>query len=143
MDKLTDLVIQIKDYLFSMLNPDVISTDSFEGWVVIIATVLLIYNITKNAGDFIGWCLGVILVFQMGHLLSLTPFNNIIPFDVFFKYDVLQAVAQCFVGTKFCNVLLFIDAILRSVCVQLWDIFKSINIHDWKETFNNIMEMIR
>lgn len=143
MENLTELVIQIKDHLFGMLNPEVLSSDSFEGWVIMIAVVVLIYNITKNMGDFIGWCLGVILLFQMGHLLSLTPFNDIIPFDVFFKYDVLQSVAQCFVGTKFCNVLLYIDAVLNASCVKLWVIFKNINIHDMKETINNIFRLVR
>jgi uncharacterized ion transporter superfamily protein YfcC len=75
--------------------------------------------------NFAIWCLNAILLCQILYWLSFTGLNDIIPIGRIFKYDLITAIAQCFVGTKICNVLLYINAFLRLICSSVWGTLSS------------------
>lgn len=116
-----DLIMQLKDELLTYLNPSAFTTDSVEGWIVLFLCLVIVYKITKNAGDFIGWCIGLLFIIQLGYWLSLTNLNNFIPLSSIFKYNILVAVAQCFVGTKLCDFLLYCDAFIQYIGMIVWN----------------------
>ena len=116
-----ELIDQIKDGLFNAMNSHAISPDSIEGIAIIFALAFIAWGIYKKASEYIKWSLAVILFCQVMYWLGQTSMNNLIPLSSVFKYDILQAIAQCFVGTKFCDVVLWIDAFIRSVSIVVWD----------------------
>lgn len=121
MESLGDLIVQIKGELDAMLNSHAISPDSFEGIVIIFAICFIAWGIYKKASDFVKWSCAVILFCQVMYWLGQTSFNNLVPVAYVFRYDILTAIAQCFVGTKACDVILWIDAFIRSVSIVVWD----------------------
>ena len=120
-----NLVISTRNTLVSVLNDSAISKDSIEGIIVIILIAALIYTATKRAVSLASWILGALVVIQFLYGLSQTPFNDIIPISNFIKYDILQSIAQLFVGTPICNALLMLDAFIRAGTSSLWDLFGS------------------
>lgn len=138
MVELTEVVVSIKDQLFEMLNSSAFTSDSAQGWIVMIILVVLVYKLSQNALDFVGWCIGVIAFIQICYWLGHTGLNNIIPFSNIFKYDILQSVAQCFVGTKICDWLLYADAFIRNICNMAWDGLSKLSI--FKNTWETIKD---
>ncbi len=126
---MADMLNAMKDEFMGMLNSSAFSTDSVEGWIIIILCLFLVYEISQKAVKFVGWLICVIFLFQVGHWLSYTGLNNIIPLSSFFKYDILTAVAQCFVGTKICDLLLYANAFIHMVCTEMWNFFQDGAIH--------------
>ena len=118
-----DILVALKDEFANTLNSSAFTSDSIEGWIIILVTLFLIYELSHKAVKFTGWLIGLIFFFQIGHWLSFTGLNDIIPLDVVFKYDVLTAVAQCFVGTRICDWLLYANSFIHIVCNGLWEKF--------------------
>lgn len=116
------MIVAIKDELSSLLNTSALSTDSIEGWLVIFLIAFLIYNLSKKAIRFVGWSITCIFFIQICHWLSLTGFNDVIPLSTIFKYDILTSIAQCFVGSRLCDILLYLNAFIRMVCFELWSV---------------------
>lgn len=54
-----EILIGIKNEVMDLLNSSAFSTDSIEGWIVIFLCIVIVYKVTKEAYDFIGWCVGV------------------------------------------------------------------------------------
>lgn len=107
----------IKMQLEALMNSNIFTTDSIEGWICILLLLFVAWNIYKKALKFASFSLGVIFIMQVCYWLSFTGLNDIIPLSTYFKYDVLQSMAQCFgVGTRACDILLYIDAYIRSLC---------------------------
>lgn len=112
------MIIAIKDELSAMLNSAAFSTDSIEGWLVILLTGFLIYNLGRKAMKFVAWSVSAIFLVQVCYWLSFTGLNSIIPLSEIFKYDVLTSIAQCFVGTRLCDGILYVNATIQSICIQ-------------------------
>jgi hypothetical protein len=53
---LGEILTGLKDEVMALLNSSAFSTDSIEGWIVILLCVIIVYKVTKEAYDFIGWC---------------------------------------------------------------------------------------
>ena len=121
MEKLGDLITQVKGDLDAILSSHAISPDSIEGIIIIFALAFIAWGIYKKASEFVGWSLAVILLCQVMYWLGQTSFNNLVPVAYVFKYDILAAIAQCFVGTKACDAILYIDAFIRSVSIVVWN----------------------
>ena len=77
----------------------------------------IIEKAIKIAKSLAGMLLGV----QVCYWLSFTGLNDILQLSKVFKYDLLMAVAQCFVGTEFCDWLLYIDSAIRTLLIVGWD----------------------
>lgn len=125
----TQAVTAIKEYLEATLNPSALSSDSIEGWIVLFICLVITYKITKNAGDFIGWLIGLLFIIQLGYWLGQTKLDDIVPLSQIFKYDILAAVAQCFAGTRICDALLYVDAFIRNVADIVFRFFDYIAPH--------------
>jgi hypothetical protein len=136
---LTDVVTAIKEELSLLLNPSAFTTDSLEGWLVLLICLVIVYKVTKNAMDFVGWLVGLLFIIQLCYWLGCTGFDEYIHFSAFFKYDILQAVAQIFVGTKICDVLLYIDSFIRFLSNMLYDFFASIDFNQIKAWFDDFL----
>lgn len=106
-------IIEIKNWLASNLNPSIFTLDSMEGVVVTILVIILVYRITKNLGNFIGWCIGALVLIQFGHMLGFTVLNDYFPFRDVFKYDLIASISQLFAGTFVADILLYFDAMLQ------------------------------
>lgn len=116
-----ETVSAIKDELSNMLNSSAFTVDSIEGWLIIIVGLILIRGLWCKATRAIWWSIGVIFFFQAMYCLSLTGFDDIIPLSYVFKYDVMTSLAQCFVGTKLCDVILYFNSIIIATMNGLWD----------------------
>lgn len=117
---MVETISALKDELYSLLNSSAFSTDSIEGWILILLVGFIIWNIYKKALKFVGWSVAVIFMFQVCYWLSFTGLNDIIPLSVIFKYDVLTSIAQCFVGTPVCDIILWINSTIHIICTNLW-----------------------
>lgn len=128
-----DAIIALKDELSSLLNSSAFSTDSIEGWILILLVGFIIWNIYKKSMKFIVWSINTILLFQVCYWLSLTGLNDLIPLSKIFKYDVLTSIAQCFAGTKICDGLLWFNAALQVILTTFWDKIGDFvySIKDW------------
>ena len=115
-----ELIDETKGLLESTLNSHNISMDSIEGIIIIFALAFIAWGIYKQAMKWVKWSLAVILFCEFMYWLGQTSFNNLIPVGEVFRYDILTAIAQVFVGTKVCEALLWIDAFIRSVCITVW-----------------------
>ena len=82
---LGEILTGLKDEVMALLNSSAFSTDSIEGWIVILLCVIIVYKVTKEAYDFIGWCVGALFIIQLGYWLSLTGLNDLIPLSSIFK----------------------------------------------------------
>lgn len=110
----------LKDELLALLNPNAISTDSIEGWIIMLLIGFVIWNIYRKALKFVGWSISVIFLFQVCYYLGQTSFNNIIPLATFFKYDVMTSLAQCFAGSAVCDIILWANAAIRTISMNAW-----------------------
>ena len=106
-------IIDIYEWLQSLINPSIFTLDSAEGVVVTVLALMIVYKITRNLGDFVGWLIGMLFMIQLGYVLGFTVLNDYIPFRDIFKLDVLAAPAQLFAGTKVANVILAVDAFMH------------------------------
>lgn len=121
----SELVQFFKDSSSELLNSSMFSTDSIEGWICIFLLGFIIWNLWRKVMHFVSWSIAVIFLLQVFYWLSFTSLNNYIPLSDWFKYDVLTSIAQCFVGTKICDILLYINAWLKTlmftVCNYIFD----------------------
>lgn len=116
-----EVIVGIKDEVADMLNPSAFSSDSIEGWVILIIGLILLRSFWQKSMKAIYWSVGMLFMIQVFYALSMTGFNDIIPFSKVFKYDVMTAIAQCFVGTKLCDVILWFDSVIIAAMDGLWD----------------------
>lgn len=119
-------IIEIQEILKSWLNPSIFSLDSAEGVLVIGLCVYFLYRLTKNLGDFVGWCIGALFIIELGYLLGFTVLNDYIPFRSIFKFDVLGAPAQLFAGTKIADGILYADAFMHYIAKVLTETFVNV-----------------
>lgn len=131
-----DMISAIRDELSALLNSVPMSTDSMEGWLVILCAGFMAYNIGKKAIEFVSWSVSAIFLVQVCYWLSFTGLNDVIPFSNLFKYDVLTSIAQCCVGTKLCDGILYVNAAIQAICIQTYNIvagiFDHIDLSQWK-----------
>ena len=123
---MNDMIISMKNDLMGLINPSAFTSDSVEGVIIILLFLFLVYEVSHKAIHFAGWLCGLIFMFQVGHWLSFTGLNRMIPLNTIFKYDVLTAIAQCFVGTKVCDGLLYANAFIRTVCSQMYNLLSGL-----------------
>lgn len=115
-----ELVSDITDKLSKTLDDTVTSVNSIEGVIVLLLIAFIIYSVVEKSFQFLKFSVGVLLIIEIGYVLSITGFNGLLPFNRVFKYDVLTSLAQLCVGTKVSNVLLTIDAWFIAFFQQLW-----------------------
>lgn len=97
------------------LNPKILSVDSIQGLVFLLLLAYIIYLCVRRAFHFARWCVGLIFIFQLGHILAGTELSTYLPFlPVLFRYDVLTSLAQLCVGTWLSDGLLWINAYLTN-----------------------------
>lgn len=125
-DTMDSLIVLIHDTLSSVLNSEWFSSDSVNGFIIIILMLCVVHAVWKRSVSSVIWASGMILFFQIMYILSLTGLNNIIPIGNIFKYDVLTSIAQCFVGTFVCDFLLWLDSFLTAVIFHAWDFLSGI-----------------
>lgn len=136
-----ETIAAIKEELLQILNPSAFSADSVEGWLIIVLGIMLIHSLWKKATSAILWSAGAIVCCQILYGLSLTGFNQIIPLSYVFKYDVMTSIAQCFVGTKACDALLYFDSIIIATMDGLWNSCSNVlfvilnNLNDFPDPF--------
>lgn len=121
-----ELFVLIRDELMNMLNPSAFTTDSIEGLLLIGLIVYMIYHMTKKTKRIIKFCLEVMLVLQIGYWLSLTSLNNLIDLKSIFKYDIITAIAQVFVGTKICDMLIDLNAIIKTIFIEIGTVLQTV-----------------
>lgn len=126
-----ETINNIKERLLESLNPSAFSLNSIPGIIFIILLITLVYCIYKKATKAISWLAGGLLVYEALYCLSLTGFNDLVPLSVIFKYDVLTAIAQLFVGTPICTGLLYVVSFLGALMSKIWDICKDIVLGLW------------
>ena len=115
-----ELVSDIADKLSKTLDDTVTSVNSIEGVIVLLLIAFIIYSVVEKSFQFLKFSVGVLLIIEIGYVLSITGFNELLPFNRVFKYDVLTSLAQLCVGTKVSSVLLTIDAWFIAFFQQLW-----------------------
>lgn len=110
-------VEKLKDALKDTLNPSALTTDSLYGIIIIVLIAWIIIKFAKSVTRSIGSIICLILVLEVGHLLAFnsTMGNEYPILKEIFKYDVLTAIAQLFVGTGFGDFLLSAQAWLIKV----------------------------
>lgn len=108
-----DRVFDCAGDLLDLLNPERFSADSLEGTVVLFLTLYMAYLISAKMFRFAGWVLGMVFLIQTGYCLSFTALNDWVPLSRVFRYDILTAVAQLFVGTKVSEWLVGLSAWMR------------------------------
>lgn len=118
-----ELFQSIKDELMSLLNPSAFTIDSLEGILLIGLIIYMIYHMTKKTKRIIKFCLEIMLALQIGYWLSFTSINNIINLRSIFKYDIITAIAQVFVETKLCDILISLNAVIKTVFIEIGNIF--------------------
>lgn len=121
-----ELFVLIRDELMNMLNPSAFTTDSIEGLLLIGLIVYMIYHMTKKTKRIIKFCLEVMLALQIGYWLSLTSLNNLIDLKSIFKYDIITAIAQVFVGTKICDMLIDLNAIIKTIFIEIGTVLQTV-----------------
>lgn len=111
-----------KEELEATLNSSAFTLDSLQGWIVIIVVLIMIRGFWMKTVRAVGWGCGVLVFFQICYGLSLTGLNDVIPLSKMFKFDLMTSVAQCFAGTKLCDILLWCDSFIIVSMSRLWDI---------------------
>lgn len=117
-----ETIVSIKDRLMESLNPSAFSLNSIPGIICVILIITLIYGLYKKATKAVSWFLSILLVYEAFYCLSLTGFNDLVPLSKVFKYDVLTAIAQLFVGTPICTGLLYVVAFISALMSKIWDL---------------------
>lgn len=116
------MIVAIKTELESLLNSSAFTTDSIEGWLVILLLLFMGWNISRKALKFVAWSVSFIFLVQVFYWLSFTGLNDIIPLSEVFKYDVLTSIAQCFVGSRLCDGILWVNAFIQTICTQAYNL---------------------
>lgn len=114
-----EIFVTIKDELINMLNPSAFTIDSLEGILIIALIIYMIYHMSRKTKNIVKACLGILLALQIGWWLSCTSLNNLINLRSIFKYDVLTSIAQVFVGTKICDILIGLNALIKTIFVEI------------------------
>lgn len=120
----------LHDTFLQELNPEIFSTDSFRSLAFLILGFGVMFFCMRTFKRAIQWWIGLILFVEMMYFIAFgTQVGVNFPFlQNIFKYDVFQMMAQLCVGTKVCDVILYIRAFLQgtiTVCVTvIWNFVK-------------------
>lgn len=123
----SNIIHQIADFIRNIdlseyaeiLNPTTWQTANLESFIVMFLILAICYKTFHKAYKFAGWCLGLLLVVQIGYILGLSNLNNMIPFNAVFKYDVGVSFANFFAGTKIAEWILWIHDVLKGSLIIL------------------------
>lgn len=118
MEMLTTAVSELE----KELNPDWWSWDVFRGIFMFLLCLGLGFCIVKKLTKFV-WCgLMLILLVQICHVFAMSDLGaNFSWLQTMFKYDVLQSIAQLFVGTPIATGILYIQAFLNQTFSMVFD----------------------
>ena len=119
-------IAEIKDKLAEAVGSGAFSLDSMEGVLVVLICVIFVYRITRDMGDFAGWCIGALFLIQLCYVLGLTVIEDYIPFSAVFKFDVITSVASLFKGTFICDWLLYMAAFVGYIGKVLAGTFEAV-----------------
>lgn len=98
--------------------------------VIGLILVVLIAGLVRRMTRAVSWCLSLIVLCQIGYVLSGTALNDVIPFSEVFQTDVMSAVAHLFPGT-------FIETGLLTAARFLGQVF-----HDFAAVVSNLWESL-
>lgn len=123
-------------YFTNQLNPKILSPDSIQGLITLLLIIYIVSRFVNKLFDAFRWSLGLILLMQIGHIISEAGLKNMVPFmGQLFKYDVLQSIAQLCVGTKLCEWILYLHWFLSAtytkafaVVMMLWNLCVKYNV---------------
>lgn len=117
-------VADVKDKIESTLNSSALSWDSVYGIIIILILGIAIYRGVRRTLSSPIRVLGLIFLLEVGHILAFsTSLGTDVPvLRVIFKYDVLTAIAQLFVGTKIGDGLLWVQAWINAVVMRVWGV---------------------
>lgn len=108
--------------LRQQLNDHPFTTDSIEGWILLLLILFLAWNLCRRAFEFAGWACAAIFMVQVLYFLGQTGFGDIIPIGEVFRYDILSAIAQTCVGTPLCDFLLKANGCIRHIIMNTWQV---------------------
>lgn len=110
-----DVVIDLHDKLLKNLNPEILSDDSLRAVLFLILGFGVSVFLIRACKKVVCWWVGLIVFIEIMHFIAFrTPLGaDYSILQTLFKYDVLSMLAQCFVGTPICHVLLYIRAFLE------------------------------
>lgn len=118
MDMLTTAVSELE----KELNPDWWSWDAFRGIFMLLLIVGLGVCIAKKLMKFVWFGLMMVVFIQICHVFAMSDLGTYVPWmKTIFKYDVLQCIAQLFVGTPVAVGVLYIQAFLNQTFSLAFD----------------------
>lgn len=114
-----EVLRDLHDTLLQELNPEILSNDSVRSILFLLLGFGVMVFCIRTLKRAVQWWLGLILFIEVMYFIAFgTSVGNVLPFlKTVFKYDVFQMLAQLCVGTKVCDVVLYIRAFLQSVIV--------------------------
>lgn len=137
---LSDLASAIKTQAENMMNSSAFSTDSLEGWICILLVGFIVWNIGKRIMKFVSWSVCIIFLFQVMHWLYMTELGTAWPWLSFFKLDVLDSIAQCFVGSRVCSFLLTVNGWMKAIVIQTYALISGSGLLEAAEQFLGTIE---
>ena len=137
---LSDLASAIKTQAENMMNSSAFSTDSLEGWICILLVGFIVWNIGKRVMKFVSWSICIIFLFQIMHWLYTTQLGTMWPWMSFFKMDVLDSIAQCFVGSRVCDFLLTVNGWMKAIVIQAYAVISGSGLLEAAERFLGTLE---
>lgn len=131
--------------------PANIDTELLYKIIVAMIVLVLAVSLIRHTMKAVSWCFGLLVLCQIGFVLSHTVLVESLPFLSFFEYDVMSAVGHLFPGTfietGLCTVANFINKIFSDfagVIKDLWDasglehFFRSVG-DGFKEVYKDVL----
>lgn len=111
-----EILKDIHDSLLGDLNPNILSSDSARSLLFLIFGFGVAVFLMRTLKRAVCWWIGLILFMEIMHFAALQTVLGVkFPILVsIFRYDVLSMLAQLCVGTKLCDILLYIRAFLEA-----------------------------
>lgn len=122
-----EMLTELHDAALSQLNPSVLSSDSFRAMIYLLLGIGISVFFIKKLRGIVSWWIGLTLFVEIMHFITYqTPLGTMFPIcQTLFKYDVFSMFAQLCVGTKLCDIILYIRALLEgtigSAVMIIWN----------------------
>lgn len=99
------------------LNPAWFSADALRGIFVLLLIIGIVWSLIKGLGKLVFSGVMLLILIQIAHVFGQSAFaQENVPFMAeLFKYDVLQSLAQLFVGTPVATCILYVQAWINTV----------------------------
>ena len=123
MDAVTQSVFDaVKNELSALLDPSSFTTDTAEGCVLILTTLILGHFLWERAVAALHWAAAGTVFYQSMYGLSLTSFNELLPVKQIFNIDIMHRLAETIEGTKSAEVIAWTGSFISAVMIKTWEI---------------------